>query len=159
MTDETRTDGPGLMDSTTDSTTDTSTDTDRARTDTAPVEDGIDTLDTLADDIDPSKVWDTEHNELGVYQVQKHTNGDVTILELSSFAGGWQIVAKEVDRQGELLAVEQVGSCADQTRAIGMCEYSLDANPKGVLGPGPAGDEEGGGGVMQQIMGMFGANQ
>lgn len=110
----------------------------RTDTTTKTAEDGkIESVDAIADDIDPDEIWDTENEDIGIYDYQRHRNGDVTALLLCSFAGGWQAFAFDVDSAGEVLETEVVGSATEHSRAIGMCEYWLQQNPEGILGGEP----------------------
>lgn len=133
------------------------TTTNRSSTDPEPevktAEDGgVKSVDVLADEIDPSDVWDTDHEDLGVYDIQRHRNGDVTVLVLSSFAGGWQALAMDINRDGEVLETEIVGCTQEHSRAVGMCEYWLQQNPKGLLGGEPDEPE----GLMAKLGVLFG---
>ena len=94
--------------------------------------------------------------ELGVYDRQRHRNGDETILILSAFGEGWQAIAFDSNAAGEILESEIVGHAPTEKRAVGMCEYWLQANPKGVLGPT---NDESGGGPLQQLQQLLGGGQ
>lgn len=82
---------------------------------------------------------------VGVYEEQRHRNGDVTVVLLMAFGDGYQALALDVDAGGQLLEVEEIGDAEDDARAASMVEYWLDANPDGVLGGG------GGGGVLDAL--------
>jgi len=87
-----------------------------------------------------------------VYDLYRHrVNGDETIVLLSSFGRGYQALAIDVDKAGEILATEEIGDAADREQVEHMCEYWLDANPKGVLGA--ADDDDSGGGLLESILG------
>lgn len=119
-------------------------------TDTTTTDDSTtrpDSVDALADDIDPSDIWDTDHEDVGVYEYQRHRNGDVTVLLLCSFADGWQALAFDVAEDGEVLETEVVGHATEHSRAIGMCEYWTQQHPKGLLG----GDPDDGGGILAKL--------
>lgn len=112
------------------------------RTDPTTTDDGVpDSVDAIADNIDPDEFWDTDHEDIGIYDYQRHRNGDVTALLLCSFADGWQGLALEVDSAGEVLETEVIGHAEDPKRAFHMCEYWNQQNPKGILGGEP--EEEG----------------
>ena len=125
-----------------DLTSGTDTPTDDSDAEITPVSE-------LAGEIDPSDVWDTDHDALGVYNIQRHRNGDITVLQLSSFGDGYQILALEVNADGEILATEEVRDADDAQSAISACQYWLTQNPKGILGS--VDDDEGGGGIMQSL--------
>jgi len=109
----------------------------------APTDDEITPVSEISDTIDPSEVWDTDHDALGVYDTQRHRNGDITVLQLSSFGDGYQMLAFELDADGELLATEEVGTAPDAQHALTTCEYWVEQNPKGILGGAPDDDEDG----------------
>lgn len=111
----------------TDTTTDDSTDTPNS-------------VEALGDNIDPSDIWDTDNEDVGIYEYQRHRNGDVTVLLLCSFADGWQAFAFDVDSAGEVLETEIVGHATEHSRAIGMCEYWVQQHPDGILGGTPEDD-------------------
>lgn len=120
---------------------DTQSTSDDRRTDTTTDGDAVDSVDALADNIDPSDVWDTDHEDVGVYEYQRHRNGDVTVLLLCSFADGWQAFALDCASDGEVLESEIVGHATEHSRAVGMCEFWVQQNPDGILGGEP--DDEG----------------
>lgn len=86
---------------------------------------------------DPDTTDGTELHDL-----QRHRNGDETAVLLLTFGGGYQAIALDVDAGGQLLEVETIGDSTDREKAVGMLEYWLEQNPKGVLG---APDDDGGG--------------
>lgn len=111
--------------------------TDSTTTDDAIDADEADSVDALADNIDPDDIWDTDHEDVGIYDYQRHRNGDVTALLLCSFNDGWQAFAFDVDAGGDILETEVVGHATENSRALGMCEYWLQQNPDGILGGEP----------------------
>jgi len=103
-------------------------------------------------DIDPSNVQEADEEELegplGLYNLQRHRNGDVTAVLLLEFGGGYQALALDVDGGGQLLEVEEIGDSPERDKAVGMVEYWLDQNPEGILGPGEEDD-----GFLQRLFG------
>jgi len=97
--------------------------------------------------------------ELGVYDRQRHRNGDETLLILSAFGKGWQAIAFDVDAGGQILETEIVGSVPTERRAVGMCEYWLKANPNGVLGATEEPHGSDNGGLLAQMQNLFGGGQ
>lgn len=125
-----------------DEGTEPPTDSDRAAARADPA-DEVTPVDELADEFNPGDVWDTDVDALGTYKVQRHRNGDRTVLQLSSFGDGYQILAFEVDAGGQLLATEEVNSAENFARATSICEYWIQQHPKGILGS--TDDDDGGG--------------
>lgn len=99
--------------------------------------------------------------ELGVYDRQRHRNGDETLLILSAFGKGWQAIAFDVDAGGQILETEIVGNVPTEKRAVGMCEYWMQANPNGVLGAteDPNGNGNGNGGALAQLQQLLGGGK
>jgi len=93
----------------------------------------------IADGVDLGDAWDTDTDDLGTYRVLEHSNGDKTVLQLSSFGEGLQIIAFDVAPDGELLETEQIGTAPTSERAITTAETWLANNEKGILGGGPEG--------------------
>lgn len=127
--------------------------------DTPDTDDDVTPVNELADDVDPSDVWDTDHDSLGVYEVQRHRNGDQTILQLSSFGDGYQIIAFEVDSAGRILETEVVKdgeTLTDGAQATSACWYWTDQHPKGILGEAP---DDGSGGLLAGLGDLFGGNE
>lgn len=112
-----------------------------------PTDEQLDSVDTIADDIDPSDIWDTDHEDIGIYDYNRHRNGDVTVLLLCSFNDGFQAFALDIAPDGEILETDIVGHATNNSRAIGMCEYWTQQHEKGILGGEPA-DE---GGIMAKL--------
>jgi hypothetical protein len=111
---------------------------DRTRDDTAPPE----AVEDIRDSIDLSEIWETGNEDIGIYERMSHKNGDETIVQLCSFGNGWQVIAIDVDRGGEVLEIETVGHTKEHERAVGMAEFWTQNNPDGVLGSVP--DDDGG---------------
>lgn len=124
------------------------------RTDTTTTDPTPDSVDAIADRIDPDEFWDTDHEDIGIYDFVRHRNGDVTAILLCSFADGWQGLALEVDSAGEVLETEVIGYAQDPKKAFHMCEYWNQQNPKGILGGEPESQ-----GVMATIRGVFGGGE
>lgn len=86
-----------------------------------------------------------EHDPIELYEHMRHrVNGDETAVLVCSFGRGYQVLAIDVTADGELLAVEDVGSIEtdDRAQAEGIAEYWIQQHPKGILGGSP--DEDGG---------------
>ena len=96
--------------------------------------------------------------EFGVYRHLRHRSDDQTIVFLGSFGGGYQAWAIDINAAGEILETEVIGHASDEGRAAGMCEYWLDANPKGILGDSVDPTGGGGGGALSNLKQMFGGN-
>jgi len=98
--------------------------------------------------------------EFGVYKHLRHRSDDQTIVFLGSFGDGYQAWAIDIDASGDILATEEIGHATDEGRAAGMCEYWLDANPKGILGESadPTSGGGGGGGALDALAGLFGGD-
>lgn len=90
-------------------------------------------------------------DRIGIYDEQRHRNGDVTVVLLAGFGDGWQALALDIDAGGQLLATEEIGAAEDDARAASMCEYWLDSNPDGVLG-----SSEGGATSVLDMLGLGG---
>lgn len=98
---------------------------------------------------------DEAFDPLELYDLNRHrVNGDVTAVILSSLGRGFQAIAVDVDKAGEVLATEEIGDAADRESAESMCEYWVRQHPKGILG-GEEGDGEsgGGGGMLAKLLG------
>lgn len=110
---------------------------------------------------EPKRVELDLPNELGVYDSIRHRNGDETFLFLSEFGDGYQALAFDINTSGEILETEIVGHAESDDRAVGICEYWLQANPDGVLGASenPNAGSGGGGGVLENLKDMFGSDQ
>jgi hypothetical protein len=109
---------------------------------------------TVPDDTDESTEsgamrGPTEHDPIDVYHHQRHRNGDETVVLVTSFGGGYQVLAFDVDAGGQLLEVEEIGDSPDEQKATGMVEYWLDQHPNGVWG----GDGGGAGGFLSNLFG------
>lgn len=99
-----------------------------------------------------------EYDPIDLFEHIVHrTNGDETAVLLTSFGDGYQVIAIDVDVDGQLLATEEVGSIDDGDRqtAEGMAEYWVQQNPKGILGAS-ADEDTGGEGFLAKLAGMFG---
>jgi hypothetical protein len=83
---------------------------------------------------------DIDENQIGVYDLQRHRNGDETVILLASFGGGYQALAMDVDAGGQILELEEIGDAEDDARVASQVEYWLDQNPDGVLGSAGAGE-------------------
>lgn len=81
------------------------------------------------------------------YDRIEYRNGDATAVYLLDLNGAYQVLAVEVDREGDILETEAVGHAADREKAVGMAEYWIDNNPDGILG-GDDGGLLGGGGIL-----------
>ena len=92
-----------------------------------------------------------------IYDLNRHrVNGDETIVLLSAFGRGYQALAIDVDKAGEILATEEIGDADDRQRAESMCRYWVQQHPKGILG----GDEsEGDGGGLMSKLGIGGGGE
>lgn len=95
-----------------------------------------------------------ETDHVGVYDLQRHRNGDVTALVLSSFGDGYQAIALDVDSGGQILDTARVGEADTDQRAASMCEYWLDQHPNGILGA----DGGDGGGLLDVLTPTFGGD-
>lgn len=102
--------------------------------------------DDLLDDPDGETLEFGENAE--VYEWQRHRNGDETALLLLAFAGGWQVLAVDVDGGGQVLETETVGSSPERSKAVGMAEYWLDQHPGGIMG-----GTEDSGGILDGLFG------
>lgn len=80
---------------------------------------------------------DMENGDVGLYDLQRHRNGDETAVLLCAFGNGYQALAFDVDAGGQLLEIEEIGDTPEQDKAVGMLEYWLDQNPDGILGGAP----------------------
>lgn len=90
---------------------------------------------------------ETADDQIELYDLQRHRNGDETAVLLLSFGSGYQAIALDVDAGGQLLEVERIGDSPDHEKAVGMVEYWLEQNPKGVLGV----DGDAGGGILAKL--------
>lgn len=91
-----------------------------------------------------------EYDPVEVFDLNRHRiNGDETIVLLSSFGRGYQALAYDIDKAGEILDTEIIGDAEDRERAENMCQYWIDANPKGILGT--EGDDEDSGGLLAKL--------
>jgi len=72
---------------------------------------------------------------------------------LCGFSEGYQALAFDVDADGRLLELEEVGDAPTYKRAVGICEFWLQQHPKGLLGPGPGGDSDGLLGGLGELVG------
>lgn len=99
---------------------------------------------------DRTDVTDDAGELFEVYDHQRHRNGDETLVVLGTLANGYQGLAVEVDAGGQVLETEEIGDSDDREKAVGMLEYWLDQNPKGILGGEPA---DGGGGFLDSVFG------
>lgn len=105
-------------------------------------------VDDIRGSIDLSDIWETGNEDIGIYERMAHKNGDETIVQLCSFGNGWQVLAIDVDRGGEVLEIETVGDTTEHERAIGMAEYWVQNNPDGVLAGAP---DDAGGGILSAL--------
>jgi len=60
------------------------------------------------------------------------------------FGRGYQALAVDVDKAGEILETEVIGDAEDYQSIDSMCEYWVNQHPKGILG-GDESDDAGGG--------------
>ena len=121
-----------------DPNTETMTDTNTAETSTEPEPDAGERNETYdSDATEPRRVELDMADEIGVYHHQRHRGGDETVVLLSAFGEGYQILAIDVAADGALLEVETVGDAEAEDRAVGMAEYWCQQNPKGILGGEP----------------------
>lgn len=113
-----------------------------------------DAIDTLAAEIDARDVWDSDTEQVTVYETITHRNDDTTVILISSFSGVYQAFVYEVSAAGDLLATEEIGAAEQGKRIAAQCEYWLQQHPKGILAP--EADDEGGlfGGF--ELGGLFG---
>jgi len=112
-------------------------------------------------DREPKRVELDLPDELGVYDSIRHRNGDETFLLLSEFGDGYQALAFDINAGGEILETEIVGHAETDDRAVGVCEFWLQANPDGVLGASenPNAGSSDGGSVLDNLKSMFGGDQ
>lgn len=117
----------------------------------------IETYDEDSTDLEPtdsgaiSGPQDDAFDPIELYDHMRHrTNGDETIVILSSFGRGFQAIAFDIDKAGEILDVEEIGDAEDKQSAESMCEYWVQQHPKGILG-GTEDDEDGGGGFLEAL--------
>ena len=80
---------------------------------------------------------------------QRHRNGDETIVLMLSLADGYQAIALEADAGGQLLETEEIGDAEDRETAIGMCQYWIQQNPKGILGESQ--DDDSNAGLLETL--------
>jgi len=94
---------------------------------------------------------DEAFDPLELYDLNRHrVNGDETAVILSSFGRGFQALAVDVDKAGEILAVEEIGDAETKQEIESMCNYWTKQHPKGVLG-GEEGGEEGGETLLSKL--------
>ena len=113
-----------------------------------------DAIDTLAAEIDAQDVWETDGEQVAVYETIDHRNGDTTVVQISSFGDTYQAFVYELSEDGALLATEEIGAADDGKRIAAQCEYWLAQHPKGILGVDAA--DADGGGVLDSVRGIFG---
>lgn len=110
-------------------------------------------IDTLAAEIEARDVWDTDDEQVSVYETITHRNGDTTVILISSFGAVYQALVYEVSEDGELLATEEIGAADNGKTIAAQCEYWRQQHPKGILGPAEDDDEDG---FLSGFMNLFG---
>ena len=114
-----------------------------------------DAIDTLAAEIDARDVWDSDTEQVTVYETITHRNDDTTVILISSFSDVYQAFVYEVSAAGGLLATEEIGAAEQGKRIAAQCEYWLQQHPKGILGEP---DDEGDGLLGGALGGLFGGD-
>lgn len=123
--------------------TDTTAETDSTAIENTTTTGGVDADEITRGEREPRRVELEMPGDLGAYHHQRHRGGDETIVLISAFGDGFQVFAMDVDVDGQLLAIEEIGDAETEDRAVGTAEFWCQQNPKGILGEPPE-DEQGG---------------